>query len=52
MIERVGICSVAQTKYSLNREDVNEGELAYEAIRQVLDETGLELSDIDSAVIF
>jgi len=54
MAERVGIVAVAQTKYSANRDDVNEGELAYEAIRQVLDETGLRFSDegdgIDSAV--
>jgi acetyl-CoA C-acetyltransferase len=29
---------------------VSEGELAYEAIQQVLEETGLTLSDVDSAV--
>lgn len=50
MAERVGIISVAQTKYSPNRADVNEEELAYEAIKQVLEETGLTLSDMDSAV--
>ncbi|MCK4964197.1 MAG: thiolase family protein, partial [Dehalococcoidia bacterium] len=50
MTERVGIVSVAQTKYHPNREDVNEEELAYEAVKQVLDETGLSLNDIDSAV--
>jgi len=50
MAERVGIVSVAQTKYSPNRADVNEEELAYEAIKQVLEETGLTLSDMDSAV--
>jgi acetyl-CoA C-acetyltransferase len=50
MMERVGICAVAQTKYSPERADVYEGELAYEAIKQVLEETGLTLSDVDSAV--
>jgi acetyl-CoA C-acetyltransferase len=50
MSERVGIISVAQTKYHPNRTDVNEEELSYEAIKQVLKETGLSLSDIDSAV--
>jgi len=50
MAERVGIVAVGQTKYHPNRADVNEEELAYEAIKQVLEETGLALSDIDSAV--
>ena len=50
MAERVGIVAVAQTKYHPNRNDVNEAELAYEAIKQVLEETGLTLSDIDSVV--
>ncbi|MBE0479503.1 MAG: thiolase family protein [Dehalococcoidia bacterium] len=54
MAERVAIVSVAQTRYSPDRSDVNEGELAYEAIKQVLDETGLGFerdgTGIDSAV--
>ncbi len=50
MADRVGICAVAQTKYSPDRGDVSEGELVYEAIQQVLQETGLTLSDMDSAV--
>jgi len=41
MAERVGIVAVAQTKYHSNRADANEGELVYEAIKQVLQETGL-----------
>ena len=41
MAERVGIVAVAQTKYHPNRADAYEGELVYEAIRQVLQETGL-----------
>lgn len=43
MSERVGIISVAQTKYHPNRADVSEEELSYEAIKQVLEETGLSL---------
>lgn len=50
MGERVAIVAVAQTKYHPNRVDVNEEELAYEAIKQVLEETGVSLSEIDSAV--
>jgi acetyl-CoA C-acetyltransferase len=50
MADRVGIIAVAQTKYQPNRADANEEELAYEAIKPVLEATGLGLSDIDSAV--
>ncbi len=50
MAGRAGIVAVAQSRYHPNRTDVNEAELAYEAIKQVLEETGLTLSDIDSAV--
>lgn len=54
MAERVAIVAVAQTKYHPNRNEVNEGELAYEAIEQVLQETGLTFADdgtgIDSSV--
>jgi acetyl-CoA C-acetyltransferase len=50
MSERVAIIAVGQTKYRPNRADVNEEELAYEAVRQVLEQTGLTLSDIDSAI--
>jgi len=48
--ERVAIVAVGQTKYRPNRADVNEEELAYEAVKQVLEQTGLTLSDIDSAI--
>lgn len=44
MSERVGIVAVAQTKYSANRADVIEGELIYEAVGQVLRETGLKFT--------
>jgi acetyl-CoA C-acetyltransferase len=44
MSERVGIVAVAQTKYSANRADVIEGELVYEAVGQVLKETGLKFA--------
>ena len=50
MSERVAIVAVGQTKYRPNRADVNEEELAYEAVKQVLEQTGLTLSDIDSAI--
>jgi len=50
MAERIGIVAVGQTKYHPDRGDVNEEELAYEAVVQVLEATGLTLSDIDSAV--
>lgn len=50
MAERVGIVAVAQTKYHPNRCDVNEEELAWEAVKPVLEETGLSLWDIESAV--
>jgi acetyl-CoA C-acetyltransferase len=54
MAERVGIVAVAQTKYSPNRADANEGELVYEAVKQVLQETGLKFardgSGIDATV--
>ncbi len=50
MTDRVGIVAVGQTKYHPDRSDAYEGELAYEAIKPVLEETGLSLSDIDSAV--
>jgi acetyl-CoA C-acetyltransferase len=50
MTERVGIVAVAQTKYHPNRCDVNEEELAWEAVKPVLEETGLSLWDIESAV--
>ena len=44
MSERVGIVAVAQTKYSANRADAIEGELVYEAVGQVLKETGLKFA--------
>jgi acetyl-CoA C-acetyltransferase len=54
MAERVAIVAAAQTKYHPNRADVNEGELAYEAIEKVLQETGLTFAHdgtgIDSSV--
>jgi len=50
MAERVGVVAVGQTQYHPDRSDVSEEELAYEAVVQVLEATGLTLSDIDSAV--
>ena len=42
MPERIGIVAVAQTKYNPSRAEAKEGEMAYEAIKQVLEETGLK----------
>jgi acetyl-CoA C-acetyltransferase len=50
MADRVGLAAAAQTRFSPDRGDASEGEMAYEAIKQVLEETGLTLSDVDSAV--
>lgn len=51
MTERVAIVGVAQTRFSPKRADVNVGEMAYEAIEQVLAETGLEIErDISNAI--
>ncbi|MBM3133011.1 MAG: thiolase family protein [Chloroflexi bacterium] len=50
MTERVGIVAVAQTKYHPNRCEVNEEELAWEAVKPLLQETGIALSEIHSAV--
>jgi acetyl-CoA C-acetyltransferase len=51
MAERVAIVGIAQTKFAPKRGDVNYPEMAYEAIEQVLRETGLEMKrDIDNAI--
>ena len=51
MTERVAIVGVAQTRFAPKRADVNYGEMAYEAISQVLRDTGLALpGDIDNAI--
>jgi len=51
MTERVAIVGVAQTHFSPKRVDVNYAELAYEAIEQVLTQTGLEIErDIDNSI--
>ncbi len=53
MSERVGIVAVAQTRYSANRADANEGELVWEAVKQVLQETGLKFAkDVTSSDAF
>jgi hypothetical protein len=51
MPERIGIVAVAQTKYHPNRAEVKEGEMAYEAIKQVLQETGLKYVNDGSVVV-
>jgi len=46
----VGIIGIGQTKYSSHREDVNQPELVYEAVREALDDSGLTINDIDCVV--
>lgn len=50
MTERVGIVAIGQTRYHPERSDVNEEELAWEAVKPVLEESGIALADIHSAV--
>ncbi len=50
MTDRVAIVAVGQTKYHPDRCDVNEEELAWEAVKPVLEESGVSLSEIDSSV--
>ncbi len=54
MAERIGIVAIAKKKYEESRPDVDIGELAFEPIEQVLDETGLRFVEdgtgIDAAV--
>jgi len=51
MSDSVAIVGVAQTPFSPKRADVNVGELAYEAIEKVLNDTGLNIEkDIDNSI--
>ena len=51
MADRVAIVGVAQTRFSPKRADASYGELAYEVIEQVLQQTGLEIErDIDNSI--
>lgn len=51
MSERVAIVGVAQTRFSPKRADASYAELAYEAIEQVLQQTGLEIErDIANSI--
>jgi acetyl-CoA C-acetyltransferase len=51
MTERVAIVGVAQPPFKPKRVDASYSELAYEAISQVLEETGLEIGcDIDNSI--
>ena len=42
MTRRVGIVTAVQTKFSANRRDVSIGELIWEVVGKVLQETGLK----------
>jgi acetyl-CoA C-acetyltransferase len=51
MSDRVAIVGVAQTRFAPKRSDASTDELAYEAVEQVLRETGLEIErDISNTV--
>ena len=45
MAQKIGIVSVAKTKYEESRPNVDFSELAFEAIEKVLEETGLRYVD-------
>ena len=46
MSQRVAIVGVAQTKYEANKSDEWQGDVAYDAIEQVLNQTGLTYADV------
>jgi acetyl-CoA C-acetyltransferase len=51
MADRVAIVGVAQTKFAPKRADVNYAEMAYEVIKKVMTDTGLEMKrDIDNSI--
>ena len=51
MSERVAIVGVAQTRFSPKRADASCSEIAYEAVKQVMAESGLEMErDIDNTI--
>lgn len=51
MSERVAIVGVAQTRFSPKRADVSCAEIAYESVKQVMEQTGLKMEkDIDNTI--
>jgi acetyl-CoA C-acetyltransferase len=51
MSERIAIVGVAQTRFSPKRADASCTEIAYEAVKQVMADTGLEMErDIDNTI--
>ncbi len=46
----VGVIGVGQTKHSSHREDVNQPEMVFEAVKKALDDAGLQIKDIDCIV--
>ncbi len=46
----VGVIGIGQTKYSSHREDVNQPEMVFEAVKEALDDAGLKINDIDCVV--
>ncbi|MBI5604120.1 MAG: thiolase family protein [Deltaproteobacteria bacterium] len=51
MVDKVAVVAVAQTRFAPKRAEVNYAEMAYEVIKQVLNDTGLDLGkDIDNKI--
>ncbi|MCU0820987.1 MAG: thiolase family protein [Spirochaetes bacterium] len=46
----VGVIGVGQTKHSSHREDVNQPEMVFEAVKKALNDAGLTMKDIDCVV--
>jgi len=46
----VGIVGIGETKFSSHREDVNQPEMIFEAVRAALDDSGLSMDDIECVV--
>jgi acetyl-CoA C-acetyltransferase len=46
----VGIVAVGQTEYSSHREEVNQPEMIYEAVKAALDQAHLTMKDVDCVV--
>lgn len=50
MAKRIGICSVAQTKFERAKDDQRPQEMLWEVVKKVVPESGLSFSDIDAII--
>jgi len=46
----VGVVGIGETKFSSHREDVNQPEMIFEAVKEALDDCGLGMDDIECVV--